>query len=68
MFKTVFVVIISKIKQYEKDIFGDFGELKYGIYQGYGGLTNIASERSQLYSAPRVCSSTRTEFIFGMIH
>ena len=50
MLKTVFIVMILKIKQYEKDTSATFGELKYGRYQGCGGLPSIASARSQLYS------------------
>ena len=45
MLKTVVIIIILKIKQHEKD---NFSELKYGVYQGYGGLPSIASARSQL--------------------
>ena len=49
MLKTVFIVIILKITSTKKILSATFGELKYGIYQGYGGLHSIGSGGSQLY-------------------
>ena len=48
MLKTVFIVMVSKINSMKKILLANFGELKYGVYQGYGILTSIASAQIQL--------------------
>ena len=42
MLKTVFIIMILKINSAKRILSSTFGELKYGMFQGYGGLPSIS--------------------------